>query len=801
MTSDKPTETADPTVAEPTDESDSTASSASSTPEQSDTGPKYPKLSRRGLLLTGGLFGLLGLGSSSASAAASGSGQIGTSTTPLKTLYANALAGGVTGGNTLNSLDGAGLQLSGNSLDVDAASPLDASTAGLSLGLGQGVEDSSGSLTTSLGNGLQFDANDAIEALATSPLSVDGSGLSLGLGQGVEDSSGSLTTSLGNGLQFDANDAIEPNLGNGFEVVNNEILPDLGTGLEFDSNTGEIKTADTGSASVSKLTTATSSIDALEVTETGAISAGTAQDVNVVGGSPDHDSNGNDVSNVTVFGKTHSVQADTATISGGESNSVQPASSGVGGGTVGGGKSNSANSDFVTVAGGNNNSASLDNSTIGGGTGNSILGASGDSSAIAGGKNNSIQAGPNAIGGGEDNAISDGFTHGAIAGGQNNTATAAHASIIGGKDNTVDDTFGIAGGDGNTASGGIALGKSNQAKAIAGSSPLSVAIGDNNTATGNAGGAILIGSSNTGPSAIAPNVVAIGRNNEVKQPNAVAIGNNCVVGGSNSFALGTKAEAGIGDDSSALTNAFVWSDGKDATGADLGSDATNKGLFDGEARFFTSGGFYIENTKEVQVTQGLPPNGSASSVGIDGSGNLVNIGTSSARYKTNIEPLGTDTSGVLELQPTAYEYEETGQADTGLIAEEVDEALPEIVNYDDEGRPDAVRYDRVGMFLAPEVSENRDRLADLEATKDDCQDELAAVDLELEARDARIDDQRDRIDHLEHQVSRRDETIASYEAELEQVRAENEELSQRLESIEAELGLGWSQPSAEPADD
>ncbi len=161
------------------------------------------------------------------------------------------------------------------------------------------------------------------------------------------------------------------------------------------------------------------------------------------------------------------------------------------------------------------------------------------------------------------------------------------------------------------------------------------------------------------------------------------------------------------------------------------------------------------------------PSEDATVVNINTDGELVKA-TSSARYKTNIQPLTTDTSTVLDLEPKAFEYEDSGQESTGLIAEEVDNVLPYLVNYDGEGRPESVLSDRVGVYLVPEVDENRDRLDDLEETTAD--------------QDATVEE-------LEADLDAKDERIEELETENAGLRAENEALRQRVAAIEAELGL------------
>ena len=633
----------------------------------------HPRVSRRGMLLTGGVLGLLGLGSGSA-AAATGSGQIGTTTTPLKTIFANEINGGVTGDTALTSLVGGDLSIdgSGNLTTGGSAGPFadeDSDNLVEPTGSLTGIDVTdvetdtlSGSLTgdtevTSItGNGLSISSG-SLTTDAASPLSVDASGISLGLGQGVEDNGGSLTASLGNGLQFDGSGAIET----------------------------------AGGTSVSKLTTTTSSIDALEVTETGTIASGDQQDVNVVGGSPDNNTGTANVSGVTMFGTNNKAKADSSTISGGVDNEIK--------------KDTGFGNEFSTISGGTANEIDAKYSTIGGGEFNQISGTQ-------------------------------------------------HSTIVGGYNNQASGSTSVVGGSSNTAQGGVAFGKDNKAQ--------------NGTGV----------------------TVALGEANEALGAGSVALGLGASVSG-------------------AQPGSFVFSDGlKDGNAVDPNSTSSKNFASNAhEARFYTSGGFFIENTDTVQVTQGLA-GGSGNVVNIDGDGNLVDAGSSSARYKTNIEPIGTDTSGVLDLQPTAYEYKETGQADTGLIAEEVDEALPEIVNYDDEGRPDAVRYDRVGMFLAPEVSENRDRLETVEAAREECEETIETLEVELDAKDARVADQADRIKQLESAVENKSVMLESVrsvvdekEARIDELEAENAKLETRLSAVEAELGFGGVTADASVADD
>ena len=58
-----------------------------------------------------------------------------------------------------------------------------------------------------------------------------------------------------------------------------------------------------------------------------------------------------------------------------------------------------------------------------------------------------------------------------------------------------------------------------------------------------------------------------------------------------------------------------------------------------------------------------------------------------------------DSSQVYDLKPVSFKCKSNGVDDIGLIAEEVAEVIPDLVVFDVEGRPDAVKYDRVPVYL------------------------------------------------------------------------------------------------------
>jgi hypothetical protein len=98
------------------------------------------------------------------------------------------------------------------------------------------------------------------------------------------------------------------------------------------------------------------------------------------------------------------------------------------------------------------------------------------------------------------------------------------------------------------------------------------------------------------------------------------------------------------------------------------------------------------------------PTGSGTTVVADGNGRLLKQ-SSSRRYKTNIRSLEDNPEAVLSLRPVTFEWKQGGQEEVGLIAEEVDEVLGDLVLHDAEGRPDAVKYDKISLYLLAVVKE------------------------------------------------------------------------------------------------
>lgn len=103
------------------------------------------------------------------------------------------------------------------------------------------------------------------------------------------------------------------------------------------------------------------------------------------------------------------------------------------------------------------------------------------------------------------------------------------------------------------------------------------------------------------------------------------------------------------------------------------------------------------------------------------SSELLGTTTSSARYKNTINDMGSDSSRIYDLRPVTFKYNQDSTHVTsaesqikqfGLIAEEVEQLMPDQVSYDKDGNPDSVRYLNLIPMLLNEVQKIRKELDD-----------------------------------------------------------------------------------------
>ena len=113
------------------------------------------------------------------------------------------------------------------------------------------------------------------------------------------------------------------------------------------------------------------------------------------------------------------------------------------------------------------------------------------------------------------------------------------------------------------------------------------------------------------------------------------------------------------------------------------------------------------------------------------SNGVIYKSVSSRRYKQDIEDFEPDAKAVMELQPVRFRYRDTSQQDIGLIAEDVAGKITDLVIYDNQGRPEAVKYDKISLYLLSVVKNQQE---ENEALKTRIQELESKVDRLLNAQ-------------------------------------------------------------------
>ncbi|HKD84236.1 MAG TPA: tail fiber domain-containing protein [Terriglobales bacterium] len=153
---------------------------------------------------------------------------------------------------------------------------------------------------------------------------------------------------------------------------------------------------------------------------------------------------------------------------------------------------------------------------------------------------------------------------------------------------------------------------------------------------------------------------------------------------------------------------------------------------------------------------------------IDSNGQL-GTQTSSLRFKEQVREMGDSTDALMTLRPVTFLYkpeyangERTLQY--GLIAEEVAKVYPELVAYDNDGRPYSVRYQYLSTMLLNEVQKQNRRAEQQAQVLANQQEEIKSQQLEIESLKRQLQVQNasmvDRLSRLEKQLASQAQIIA-----------------------------------------
>jgi Chaperone of endosialidase len=292
--------------------------------------------------------------------------------------------------------------------------------------------------------------------------------------------------------------------------------------------------------------------------------------------------------------------------------------------------------------------------------------------------------------------------------GTQNTASGAYAlqKNTSGSQNTASGVFALQSnttGSANTASGYEALtvnttGNDNTAT---GDFALLFNNGNNNTASG--GGALQ--NNTTGNNNTASGDQALQNNTTGSQNSAsgfAALQNSTT--GNGNIAVGFQAGLNL---TTGSHNIDIGNKGVAAESDTIRIGATQKATF-------------IAGIKGISVT--------GSAVMVSSTGQL-GVTVSSERFKTAIEPMGSNTAKLEQLRPVTFHLktDPKGALQYGLIAEEVVKVYPELVIRNESGRIDGVRYDELAPMLLNEVQQQAAEIRDLKQQQLRMQQQVAEL--------------------------------------------------------------------------
>ena len=141
--------------------------------------------------------------------------------------------------------------------------------------------------------------------------------------------------------------------------------------------------------------------------------------------------------------------------------------------------------------------------------------------------------------------------------------------------------------------------------------------------------------------------------------------------------------------------------------------------------------FFVAGVRSVTTGQA-----NAVPVVIDGAAQLGTV-SSSARVKREIADISEESSALLKLRPVSFFYrnDTVGYRQYGLIAEEVAEVMPDLVQYSEAGEPEMVRWHFLPPLILNELQRQQKTIEQQQRTIGD----QNAVIAGLEARLARIE--------------------------------------------------------------
>jgi hypothetical protein len=91
-------------------------------------------------------------------------------------------------------------------------------------------------------------------------------------------------------------------------------------------------------------------------------------------------------------------------------------------------------------------------------------------------------------------------------------------------------------------------------------------------------------------------------------------------------------------------------------------------------------------------------------------GDLVQCGASSLKWKTNVQPFRSGLDIIQRLRPISFNWKQDGRPDIGLGAEDVAKVAPSLTFLNSKGEAEGVKYERLSMLLINAIKEQQEQI-------------------------------------------------------------------------------------------
>ena len=203
-------------------------------------------------------------------------------------------------------------------------------------------------------------------------------------------------------------------------------------------------------------------------------------------------------------------------------------------------------------------------------------------------------------------------------------------------------------------------------------------------------------------------------------------GNNNTALGSGALANETTGASNVALGFNAGVNLTIGSNN-----IDIGANVLGKA---GEANTIRIG---KQGTQKSTFIAGIFGTAMSGSTVVVNSMGKLGVAASSARFKEQIKPMDRTSEAILGLKPVTFRYKEEVDPDAtpqfGLVAEEVEKVMPDLVVHDEEGKPFTVRYDAVNAMLLNEFLKEHHTVAELKDLGQKQQAMIAQQQKQIEA--------------------------------------------------------------------